>query len=198
MKLTQRDLRKLLLPLLATLALWGAAGILAWWSHTETRGAAQERDRATEGKTRIEARLRQFRSEEIDLRERSLLFKRLQDAGILGEERRLDWMEQLRATQRDLRLPGLQYEFAAQAPLNQTAASGYAWFNSPLRLRMRLLHEGDLLSTVERIQREAHALVIVRTCRLASPTGEHKESFAPLNADCDMDWLTARPPSGRS
>ena len=198
MKLTQRDLRKLLLPLLATLALWGTAGILAWWSHTETRGAAQERDRATEAKTQIEARLRQFRSEEIDLKERSLLFKRLKDVGILGEERRLDWMEQLRSTQRDLRLPGLKYEFAIQTPLNQTAPSGYAWFNSPLRLHMRLLHEGDLLSTLERIQREAHALVIVRACRLAPSAGEHKDSFAPLNADCDMDWLTARRPSGRN
>lgn len=179
MKLTQRDLRKLLLPLLATLVLWGAAGILAWWSHTETRGAAQERDRATEAKTQIEARLRQFRSEEIDLKERSLLFKRLKDVGILGEERRLDWMEQLRSTQRDLRLPGLKYEFAIQTPLNQTAPSGYAWFNSPLRLHMRLLHEGDLLSTLERIQREAHALVVVRTCRLAPPQANTRTPSLP-------------------
>lgn len=199
MKLTQRDFRKLLLPLVATLALFATAGILAWWSHAETRGAAQERDRATEEKTRIETRLRQFRSEETDLKERSLLLKRLQDAGILGEEHRLDWMEQLRNTQRDLRLPGLKYEFAVQAPLNRTTPSGYAWFNSPLRLQLRLLHEGDLLSALEHIQREARAMVIVRSCQLAPPvaTAERRESVAPLHADCDMDWLTARQPAGR-
>lgn len=199
MKLTQRDFRKLLPPLAATLALFVAAGTLAWWSHAETGGATQERDRAAEGKTRIEARLRQFHSEESDLKERSALLKRLQDSGILGEEHRLDWMEQLRNTQRDLRLPGLKYEFAAQTPLNRTTPSGYAWFNSPLRLQLRLLHEGDLLNTLERIQQEARAMVIVRSCRLAPPatTSERRESIAPLNADCDMDWLTARQPSGK-
>lgn len=199
MKLTQRDFRKLLPPLAATLALFVTAGILAWWSHAETTGAAQERDRAAEEKTRIEARLRQFRSEESDLKERTLLLKRLQDAGMLGEEHRLDWMEQLRNTQRDLRLPGLKYEFAVQAPLNRTTPSGYAWFNSPLRLQLRLLHEGDLLSALERIQREARAMVIVRSCQLAPPvaTGERREVVAPLNADCAMDWLTARQAAGK-
>ncbi len=200
MKLTRRDFRKLLLPLVATLILFLTAGILAWWSHAETKGAAQERQRAAEGKTRIEARLRQFHSEETELKERGLLLKRLQDSGILGEERRLDWMEQLRNTQRDLRLPGLKYEFAAQAPLNRTTPSGYAWFNSPLRLQMRLLHEGDLLNALEHIQREARAMVIVRSCQLAPPTtaGERREFVAPLNADCNMDWLTARQPSARN
>lgn len=200
MKLTQRDLRKLLPPLVATLALFATAGALAWWSHAETGGAAHERDRAAEGKTRIEARLRQFHSEEIDLKERSHLLKRLQDSGMLGEERRLDWMEQLRNTQRDLRLPGLKYEFSAQAPLNRTAPSGYAWYNSPLRLQLRLLHEGDLLGTLERIQQEARAMVIVRSCQLAPPaaSGERRETVAPLNAECVMDWLTARQPSARN
>lgn len=200
MKLTRRDFRKLLPPLAATLALFAAAGILAWWSHSETRGAAQERERAAEGKTRIEARLRQFHSEEIDLKERSRLLERLQDSGMLGEERRLDWMEQLGNTQRDLRLPGLKYEFAAQAPLNRTTPSGYAWFNSPLRLQLRLLHEGDLLNALERIQQEARAMVIVRSCRLAPPAAgsERREAVAPLNAECNMDWLTARQQATRN
>lgn len=194
MTLTQRDFRKLLLPLAATLTLLVMAGALAWWSHAEKDGAAQERNRAAEGKTRIETRLRQFHSEESDLKARSQLLQHLQDAGILGEERRLDWMEQLRNTQRDLRLPGLNYEFAVQAPLNRAAASGYTWFNSPLRLQLRLLHEGDLLNALDHLQRQAHAMVIVRSCRLAPPPvkDERRESVAALQADCTLDWLTVR------
>lgn len=200
MKLTQRDFRTLMLPIAAMLLLFLAAGALAWWSHSDARGAGLERDRANEGKKRIEARLQQFRSEEIDLKERSLLLGRLQKTGVIGEERRLDWLEQLRGTQRELRLPGLKYEFAAQTPINRTTPSGYAWFNSPLHLQVRLLHEGDLLNVLDRIQQGARAMVIVRACKLAPPAtaAERREGIIPLNADCDMDWLTVRQPAGRN
>jgi hypothetical protein len=159
-----------------------------------------ERDRTAEGKTRIETRLRQFRSEEVDIRERGLTLRRLHDSGILGEERRLDWLEKVRNIQRELSLPGLKYEFAAQTPLNRTTPSGYAWFNSPLHLQLKLLHEGDLLNALDRIQHEARALVIVRSCQLMPPAsvGERREAFVPLNADCHIDWLTARLPTGRN
>ncbi|HLO64166.1 MAG TPA: hypothetical protein VK165_14505, partial [Azonexus sp.] len=159
MKLTQRDFQKLLVPIVVTLLLFGAAGTLAWWTQDDARQAGIERNRAAEAKSRIEMRLRQFHSEERDLQQRSQLLQRLQDSGVLGEERRLDWMEQLRNTQRELRIPGLKYEFSPQVPLGKNALAGYAWFNSPLRLQLRLLHEGDLLNTLSRIQQDAKALV---------------------------------------
>ncbi|MCG2576596.1 hypothetical protein LZ012_06250 [Dechloromonas sp. XY25] len=200
MKLTRRDFQKLLVPIVATLMLFGAAGALAWWTQTDAEQAGQERNRAAEAKSRIEMRLRQFHSEERDLQERSQLLQRLQDSGVLGEERRLDWMEQLRNTQRDLGIPGMKYEFSAQVPLNKNTPAGYAWFNSPLRLQLRLLHEGDLLNTLGRIQQDAKALVIVRSCKLLPlpASTERREMTARLSADCELDWLTARRPIGRN
>lgn len=200
MKLSNRDFRKLLPPLLATLALFVAAGSLVWWSQTDAQGASQERARAAEDRNRIEMRLRQFSNEELDLKQRGELMHRLQASGVLGEEQRLDWMEQLRNTQRELRLPGLKYEFSAQTPLNRTPSAGYTWFNSPLRLQLRLLHEGDLLNAIDRIQNESRALVIVRSCKLAPPpmSAERREAPATLNAECEMDWLTAHRPGGRN
>ena len=200
MKLTNHDFRKLVVPIVATLLLLGVAGTLAWWTQADAQQAGLERNRAAEAKSRIEMRLRQFHSEELDLKERSQLLQRLQDSGILGEEQRLDWMEQLRNTQRDLRIPGLKYEFSAQVPLNKNAPAGYAWFNSPLRLQLRLLHEGDLLNTLGRIQQDATALVIVRSCKLVPlpASTERREMTARLGADCELDWLTARRPTGRN
>lgn len=200
MKLTPRDFQKLVVPIVATLMLFGAAGTLAWWTQTDARQAGVERNRAAEAKSRIEMRLRQFHSEELDLKQRSQLLRRLQDSGVLGDEQRLDWMELLRNTQHDLRIPGLKYEFSAQVPLNKNAPAGYAWFNSPLHLQLRLLHEGDLLNTLDRIQQEAKALVIVRSCKLAPlpASTERREMTAGLSADCELDWLTARRPTGRN
>lgn len=200
MKLTQRDFQKLLVPIAATLALFGAAGTMAWWTQDDARQAGIERNRAAEAKSGIEMRLRQFHSEELDLKERSQLLRRLQDSGVLGEERRLDWMEQLRNTQRDLGIPSLKYEFSPQVPLNKNAPAGYTWFNSPLRLQLRLLHEGDLLNILSQIQEEAKALVIVRSCKLVPlpASAERREMTARLGADCELDWLTARRPTGRN
>ena len=106
MTLTERDLRKLALPIVITLGLLGAAGALAWWTQDDARQAGLERNRAAEAKSRIEQRLRQFHSEELDLKTRLQALQHLQSGGILGDEKRLDWMEQLRDTQRELHLPG--------------------------------------------------------------------------------------------
>jgi hypothetical protein len=118
----------------------------------------------------------------------------LQDSGITGEERRLDWMEMLRDTQRELRLPGMNYEFGAQTSLDKGDDTTYVWFSSPLRLQLRLLHEEDLLNFLARVQKNAKALVIVRSCKL-SPLPRQtdgREAMAQLGAECEMQWLTAR------
>lgn len=200
MTLTEHDLRKLALPIAITLALFGVAGSLAWWTQDDARQAGLERNRAAGAKSRIEQRLRQFHSEELDLKTRLQTLQHLQSRSILGEEKRLDWMEQLRDTQRELHLPSMRYEFAAQAPLNGNNPTGPAWFNSPLRLQLRLVHEGDLLTFLDRIQQQAKALVIVRSCKLAPPPGttERREIPAGLAAECELDWLTARLPNKKN
>lgn len=70
MKLTERDLPKLALPIVITLALCGTAGLMAWWTQNDAEQAGRERHRAAEAKSRIDMRLRQFHSEELDLKTR--------------------------------------------------------------------------------------------------------------------------------
>jgi hypothetical protein len=199
MTLSNRDFRRLALPLAILLLLCGIAGALAWATERNARQALLERDLASESKQRSDMRLRQFRSDELDIKERSQLLQHLQASGILGEERRLDWTEQLGNTQRELRIPGMKYEFAPQTALPTNGNAGYAWFNSPLRLQLRLVHEVDLLNFLDRLQREAKALVIVRSCKLALPPAltNDQEASAALDADCELDWLTAHRPAGK-
>jgi type II secretory pathway pseudopilin PulG len=194
MKLTGRDLAKLWLPLLAAIAMFSVAGLLAWGSQLDARKAENERNAATTAKNQIEQRLRQVRTEEQDIRDRTELLRQLQESGITGEERRLDWMEMLRDIQRDLRIPGMTYEFGAQTSLDKGDDTTYLWFSSPMRLQLRLLHEEDLLNFLARVQKNAKALVIVRSCKL-SPLPRQtdaRESMAQLAAECEMQWLTAR------
>lgn len=199
MKLTGRDLPKLWLPLLAALAMFLVAGLLVWGSQLDAGKAEQERSVATAAKNQIEQRLRQVRTEEQEIRDRTQLLQQLQNSGITGDEKRLDWMEMLRETQRELRIPGMSYEFGAQTSLDKGEDATYTWFSSPLVLKLRLLHEEDLLNFLARVEKNARALVIVRSCKLAPLPSQAngREGMAQLSAECDMQWLTARPASGK-
>jgi hypothetical protein len=195
MKLERRDLARLRWPLLLALVMLAAAIAGIGWSQKVERAARAERDSALQAKTQIEQRLRQVRSEEQDIKTRTQQFHAMEQAGIVGPERRLDWTEQLRDLQRSLRLPGMTYEFGPQVPLDPPAGGAPVFHASPLRVQLRLLHEEDLLNFLPRLQREARALVLVRGCkvsRLAPPAADG----ANLGAECTMDWITLRRPAG--
>ena len=199
MKLTRSDLPKLWLPLLATLALISIAGLLAWATHLEADKAEGERNAAASAKNQIEQRLRQVRTEEQEIKERTQRLQQLQDAGITGEERRLDWMETLRDAHHALAIPGMNYEFGAQTTLDNADDSTQTWFSSPLRLQLRLVHEEDLLRFLARTQKDAKALVIVRSCKL-SPLPRQtdgREAMGQFGAECEIQWLTVRRSTGK-
>lgn len=192
----RKDLPRLWLPAAIALVLIVVAGTLAWVSEREARQAAQTLQAATAARQRIEQRLSQVRTEEEDIKQRAALWLKLKEAGMVGEERRLEWVEMLRDIQQELRIPGLSYEFGPRQPLDGKDTPG--WHASPLRIQFRLLHEEDLLNALERIEQRAPALVIVRACRLAPLTtpGDGAKPAALLGAECDMQWLTATLPGG--
>lgn len=193
MKFTVRDLRKLRWPLLGTLLLLLAAGLLAWWSLLNAQQAEQQRRTAENGKNQIEQRLRQVRTEEQEIKERTRVFQRLQNSGIAGEEQRLEWTEMLRDIQHDMRLPGISYEFGTQQTLENAPDLAYAYFASPMRLQLRPLHEEDLLKFLTRVQKEAKALVLVRRCKLSSASSRASdagETQPSLSAECELQWIT--------
>lgn len=197
MKFAARDFVKIRLPLLGSLLLIALAGALAWWSIGQAQRASHERDMAAASKNQVEKRLRQVRTEEQELKERAQVFQKMESSGITGEERRLDWTEMLRQIQQEMRLPGMTYEFGAQKAL-ENANGAYAFFASPMRLQLRLLHEEDLINFLASVQREAKALVLVRNCKLTPHAGssEGRAAAARLAAECELQWVTVRPSSG--
>jgi hypothetical protein len=118
-------------------------------------------------------------------------------AGMIGPEKRLEWTESLRDLQRRLRLPGMNYEFGPQVPLESVAGADYAFHSSQLKIQLRVLHEEDLLNFVGQLQKEAKALVVLRACKLSRlPGGSTPRDAAQLVGECTMEWITLRRPSG--
>ena len=198
MNFTARDLGKLQWPLLGTLLMLVLASLLVIWSSNQLTAISSDRDAAERQKSAAEQRLRQVRTEEQELRDRGAQYQRMQQKGIIGDEKRLEWTELIEEIRQQMRIPAITYEFGVRKPLDDgTGAPGF--FASPMRMQMRLLHEEDLLIFLRRLQQEAKAQIIIRNCSLTSlanrPVGSNE--LAQLNAECELRWITVRPPTSQ-
>lgn len=198
MKLTARDSSKIAWIALLVALLIGLAIAAGLWSTGDTGKARAERDAAAARKLEIEKRLGRVRTEEQEIKARTQQFQQMELAGMIGQEKRLEWTELLRDLQHRLRLPGMNYEFGPQVPLESVAGADYAFHSSQLKIQLRVLHEEDLLNFVGQLQKEAKALVVLRGCKLSRLPGANPAArdAAQLIGECTMEWITLRRASG--
>ena len=198
MKLTARDSSKIAWVALLVALLIGLAIAAGLWSTGDTGKARAERDAAAARKLEIENRLGRVRTEEQEIKARTQQFQQMELAGMIGQEKRLEWTELLRDLQHRLRLPGMNYEFGPQVPLESVAGADYAFHSSQLKIQLRVLHEEDLLNFVAQLQKEAKALVVLRGCKLSRLPGANPAArdAAQLIGECTMEWITLRRASG--
>jgi len=130
-------------------------------------------------------------------------FKRLEREGIVGPERRLDWIESLRDDAARLKLPSLRYQISAQAPYKPVLdlpLGALRLYRSNMRLSIGLLHEDDLLRLLSAVDRDAPGLFQLSKCDISRVGTELSldPDTANLRAECDLRWLTLRIPEARS
>ena len=198
MKLTARDSGKIVWIALPVALLIGLAIAAGLWSTGGTGKARAERDAAAGRKLEIEKRLGRVRTEEQEIKARTQQFQQMELAGMIGQEKRLEWTELLRDLQHRVRLPGMNYEFGPQVPPESVAGADFAFHSSQLKLQLRVLHEEDLLNFVAHLQKEAKALVVLRGCKLSRLPGANPAArdAAQLIGECTMEWITLRRASG--
>ena len=197
MKFVSGDLGKLQWVALLATALVVVAVAAGSWSSRGVSQARAERDAVAARKMEIERRLGRVRTEEQEIKERTKRFQQMEIAGIIGQEKRLEWTELLRDLQRQLRLPGMNYEFGPQVPLDSVPGASYGYHSSQLKIQLRVLHEEDLLSFVGQLQKQAKALVLFHGCKLSRvPAASQSGDAAQLVGECTMEWITLRRASG--
>jgi hypothetical protein len=187
---------------------WGLAflllAILLGFAMTTTArklvDKAQIEQRQLESQQReIRARLSRAPDEERELRNKIALFQQLQERGIIGQEERLNWVEQIARIKTARRLFDLQYEIAPQKPLGDSLLPGgaqagdYEFMSSTMNLQMPLLHENDLLGFLADLRQNVHAHLLVRDCSIERmPQTPERGVAAQLRAACTIDWVTLR------
>jgi hypothetical protein len=181
--------------LLIVCALLGAGTVIV--SMHFTRIAVQAEQRAQTEQTDIRGRLARARDEEADLRAKIAGYRALVERGYVGQERRLDWIEQIRKIRQNRRLIDVQYEMTPQTEIDPATLPGsdpgFTFMSSTMHLQMQLLDEDDLLNFLDDLRASVTALIRVRNCSV-DRIGDAGESTggAQLRADCTLEWITLR------
>lgn len=192
MKFTAADLPRIQLSLASALIamLLGTAAVL--YALDSEKSAVDAKNKANREFREFDGKLKQVRNEENEIKQKAALFEKLQSRGIIGEERRLDWIELLKRIHEQRRLAELEYELAPQHPLDVNPGTELAYYASTMKLQAKLLHEEDLLRLLADLRSQAQALILVKNCKLnrLAANSDHAGSQTNLQADCEIDWVT--------
>jgi hypothetical protein len=120
------------------------------------------------------------------------VYERLEDIGFVGTEQRLDWVDSLRTANSDAHLYGVEYQIGQQENFAgaDVGAAGLPMRQSSMRVRLPLLHEGDLPGFFQRVAASRRGVFMITGCSL-NRAGTGVSADQPnLNAECDLSWIT--------
>jgi len=124
------------------------------------------------------------------------LYGDYKSSGLVGEERRLSWVESLKSTNEVLRLPTLTYNLLPQEKFERPGFKvkrDVSVLSSPMDLSMGLLHEEDLFALLEGLRLSIRNLFTVDSCSMIrnSPVGGSLDTKGSnLTTECRIRWVT--------
>ncbi|SFN97220.1 hypothetical protein SAMN05660284_02633 [Formivibrio citricus] len=190
------DWRLLRAPLLCLAGALLLAGLVlafcaqVWQRSTEQWAQAQTR--LQQAQSAADAIEREYRAAEAG----KAHFLKLQASGIVGKERRGEWLELFDRANAAGVMPQLRYRIEAQRPLEHASPIGNSMvYASHMTLQYRARHEAAF-SAAHRLLAEAPGHAVPVRCRV----GRVSENEPGLAVDCDYLWLTIAPvarPTGK-
>lgn len=187
MTVTRQDLLQLWQPLAASLVILLIGAGSARQSLDEKRGAQTRLVDTQQTHVQVEQTIRQ-ESRDTPIREYGkVIYKTLSTAGVVGDEKRLEWLELLKEVERTHGIPQIDYEFSPRQRLGLAGTAASVFSYSRQRIKFSLRHEDEFLGILAKLRSSAQALLIIRSCRLSRAPGNTDH---PLSAECELDWVT--------
>jgi hypothetical protein len=197
MKFGASDLKRLRLPVAAcvALALAGAACYFAaddYLQETKKLGASASAQRAE-----VQAKLASANEEEREIKANLQQYQALAARGIIGEEKRLDWIDTITAIKNERRLFNINYSIEPQRALDYPrfgAGGGVNFVASRVKMDIQLLHEEDLLNFIDDLTKRGKSYLSARSCDVRrAELGSGGTTLASrLQAACVFDLITIR------
>jgi hypothetical protein len=126
-------------------------------------------------------------------------FITLQNAGIAGKEKRLNWVDTISAIAIDEKIPHLKYTIDKQekikSPNLKSRYPDIDIFKSTMTLNMQLLHEGDLYTIINNLDKSAKGLFDIQNCSIVRNTVQdtpllEKATDKNFASVCVLNWYT--------
>ena len=186
-----------LLPAWITLALCVAVSVggvfgAQWFLDRQRRENSNYERRVRDARSHLDS----VRRERESLDQSVDVFRTLVDRGVLKGERRLELVERLDALRGRYHLYGMDYDIGIQRPLvlpGGRAFNAIDILSSRVTLKVRALHEGDVVGFLDELGQSRHGFFPMERCRMQRIEAPVAESLAAhVEAECAFEWITLK------
>ena len=177
-----------LLAVVLTLTIGGSAVFV---SHNYAHNVRNARSVVQQQLNEARSKLNAARDDQENMATYTKEYSAIQRREIIGEEQRLNLIEELETLRKRNRVLDFKYAIAPQQPYKPAPALNSGNFDlrlSPMTLKFELLHEGQLINFFDSLRRDINGWFILERCALERVS----ESTAQLKADCAGGWLTLK------
>lgn len=173
----------------------GIAALVATGHYAQEAG--REYGAARAERASVQTKLARATDEEREIQARLVDYQNLRQRGVLGDERRLDWVETVKRIKSERQIYDLRYSIEPRRPLEFPGVRqepGVELLQSRMRLEVSLLHEDDLFNLLDDLRTRLAPVVVVRNCTLNRTERSRVEAGAGprLRAECAIDLVTIR------
>jgi len=202
MTLSGAEIRKLAPALVLLLVLSAVGAAMIWHADRSLKAAQAQLAAARTERAANQEKLSKIAEEERDVKEKLEVYRRLKDAGVLGDERRLEWADTVSRIRKDRELLDVRYRVEPQRLLVSLPGkpAPVDFYFSTMKVTLALLHEGDLFAFLDDLRASGNAYYAVQRCGLVR-TGQigALTTLAPrLRAECSIDLITIMDRGARS
>lgn len=183
MKAALRAFRPFLAGTIALSLCLAAAGALVAIGKRTVASDLRALNAARNERRNVEERLARAVQEARELEGHAAIWQRLNEAGIVGEERRLEWLDALARIRAARGLRDLRYQIEPQTSWKSDRTDAKVEIRSSrMKVELALLHEGELLRFLEDLRASGSAYYAVRKCSM--------QRAAVLAGKCEIDAIT--------
>ncbi len=191
-------IRGALIVLLVSIAI---AALMIWFSYYFRGEMFAEYSKHKTQFQNISQRYLAVDQEEKNIRDFYPSYAALYEIGIIGREHRLNWIETLRNLGQEIQIPSVGYQINSQTeydnrfPVTQGSFKVYV---SSMDLNLQLLHEGDLVNLMQKLNENANGIYSIRSCELVRKNDVIKRSTTTSNVDakCELEWFNIKKSDG--
>lgn len=197
MKLPPNSGKRLVAPAVVAALLVAVGGVAIVLSQQMLQKGRAEQTKATADREAAQNRLARTTDEEREIREKLVDYQKLRSRGLIGEERRADWVERIAEIKSARKLFDVKYTIEPQRPADYpglAVAGDVEFLASQMKVVLALLHEEDLFRFIEDLRGALSSHVLVRSCTVSRLEGAAADrGVGPrLRADCTIDLVTIR------